>query len=313
MPNRVIKESLRTSESCSQMSAEVERHWVRGILLGVDDHGCVEITPAILKGAAYPLHPDVMEQHVMEWNERLEQLGVIRTWTVGFHQYAEVRNWLTHSGRAYTDEGKQTRNRRKTPIPPDWSKIIQKSTTPAPLYNDNELGHVRPATANPEPVTASLGPGMGMGMGMVSGMGTNSLSSNVGSDQHLPGDASADRSDENRSQGARQHTNTPTDTDLLVDYATEVLNKVEGIMVTQEREDRGTLLKIARHVPPSIVKKALADLQDARLRGEVKRAGPYFSARITTLCVSAGIRSPFGRSTETVHGDAATSAASAPT
>jgi len=91
----------------------------------------------------------------------------------------------------------------------------------------------------------------------------------------------------------RTHTNTPTDIDLMVDYQTEVLNKLEGVTTQTERKDRGSLLRIARHVPTSFIKRALQDTQDTHQRGELKNAGAYLSARIVTLCVTAGIKSPF--------------------
>lgn len=317
MPNRVIKESLRYSDSCSQMSAEEERHWVRGILLGVDDHGCLEITPAILRGAAYPLHTGVTEQQIVGWNARLEQLGVIRTWRVGFHQYAEVTNWSNHSGRAYTDEGKQTRNRRKTPLPPDWQKIIQSKPTTTSLYNDKGLGHTRPDAASLGQPGASLGPGMGM----VPGMGMNDLSTNVEVDNTSAPDPSADRSGNDQGPGEapeperRLHQNPAVEIDLLVDYQTEVLNKLDGVRTATERKDRPTLLAIARHVPRSIVHAALEATQDARLRAigakQVSHAA-YFVAGVKTRCAQAGIQSPFGKSSEMSSENMRRSEAAAP-
>lgn len=91
----------------------------------------------------------------------------------------------------------------------------------------------------------------------------------------------------------RSHKNTPTETDLMVDYQTEVLNKLEGITTQTERKDRGALLKIARHVPTSIIKRALQDTQDCHQRGELKNTGAYLSSRVVTLCVQHKIKSPF--------------------
>jgi len=93
----------------------------------------------------------------------------------------------------------------------------------------------------------------------------------------------------------RVFTNTHEEIDKLVDYCTEVLNKLEGITTQTERKDRGALLKIAKNVPPSIVKQALADTQDANQRGTLKDAGAYFSARVMARCVTAGIKSPFAQ------------------
>lgn len=277
MPNRVVKESLRTSGTCARMSAEVERHWVRAILLGADDHGCLEVTPEILKGVAYPRHKDVMEEHVMEWTSQLEALGVIRIWQDEDHTYAQVMKWDDHSGRSYTDSGKQTRNRRKTPIPPDWVRFPKTAAEVTPLYNDNRLGQGRPAQASLGPVPVPVPVRV-----------TNDLSTNVEGTNHEEPSTNLDRPG-----SPRRHRNTPTDTDLILDYSTEVLNKLEGVTTQTERKDRGTLLKIARSVPRSLANKALEDTQDAHQRGGLTNAAAYFSTRITTLCVSNLILSPF--------------------
>jgi hypothetical protein len=98
--------------------------------------------------------------------------------------------------------------------------------------------------------------------------------------------------------------NPATETDLLVDYQTEVLNKLDGITEVRERTDRPSLLLIARHVPRSIVASALEATQDARLRAldgehrEVNHAA-YFIAGIKRRCESAGIKSPFGPTVRT--------------
>jgi uncharacterized protein YdaU (DUF1376 family) len=97
---------------------------------------------------------------------------------------------------------------------------------------------------------------------------------------------------------ARKHINPAGEIDLLVDYQTEVLNKLDGINNSTERKDRPTLLAIARAVPRSLIHRALEETQDARLRaldGEHKHIHPgrYFTSRVRSHCETAGIISPF--------------------
>jgi hypothetical protein len=95
--------------------------------------------------------------------------------------------------------------------------------------------------------------------------------------------------------------NPAGETDLLVDYETEVLNKLDGVMSVTERKDRPTLLLIARHAPRSIIHAALEATQDARLRAldhehhGVTHAA-YFVAGVKRRCEAAGITSPFAAS-----------------
>lgn len=131
---------------------------------------------------------------------------------------------------------------------------------------------------------------------------------NVGVGKDSPATPSSDRSPEPQPEKPdrqlRRHTNPPAEIDRLIDYQTEVLNKLDGITTITERADRGTLLLIARHVPPSIVHAALEATQDARLRaldGEHKRVSHarYFTDGVKRRCLSAGIQSPFTHDTRT--------------
>lgn len=125
---------------------------------------------------------------------------------------------------------------------------------------------------------------------------------NVGVGSNSPVEPTTDRSSDEKvtapERQLRRHINSPAEIDRLVDYQTEVLNKLDGITTITERADRGTLLLIARHVPPSIVHAALEATQDARLRaldGELKRVSHarYFVDGIKRRCSSASIATPF--------------------
>lgn len=133
------------------------------------------------------------------------------------------------------------------------------------------------------------------------------LSSNVGGSQHLTGQATADRSPDEPKAKGRTHRNTPTDIDRIVDYSTEVLNKLEGVTEKYaERQDRGTLLRIAQHVPYSIAHIALEETQDATQRHREGKAPPvasvgrFYTSRVNHWCAHFGVQSPFA-TTEEAH------------
>ncbi len=116
---------------------------------------------------------------------------------------------------------------------------------------------------------------------------------NVVGNQHLPAEPTANRSTGNHEP--RKHKNPPAEIDVLIDYSTQVLNKLEGVTTETEREDRGTLLAIATRVPGSLIRKALADTQDAKQNATLRDAGKYFTSRINALCVASNIRGPFAQ------------------
>jgi hypothetical protein len=82
---------------------------------------------------------------------------------------------------------------------------------------------------------------------------------------------------------------------------TEKLNLLEGRPTNHDRDDRGTLLTIARHVPRSLVNQAMADTQDRHQRALANSSAmigvaKYFTACIRTQCERCGIPVPFANS-----------------
>ena len=153
MPNRIIKESILTSPTMAAMSAEVERHFYRLLLLS-DDHGCLECTPAVVRGKCYSLH-SVTTFDVVLWNDELADLGVIHRWTENEREYLVFHSFDKFNSKyAVTDDGKPTRHRRKTPIPPSDIKLNgisqalpEEANTSLSLHNPNP---------NPKPKHISL-------------------------------------------------------------------------------------------------------------------------------------------------------------
>lgn len=158
-----------------------------------------------------------------------------------------------------------------------------------------------PATARPP---APLKPGLSK-RESESESEVHILSSNVGGSAPAPTQTTTDRSPDGPKAQGRIHRNTPTDVDRIVDYSTEVLNKLEGVTEKYaERHDRGTLIRIAQHVPYSIAHKALEELQDANQRHHEGKAPPianvgkFYTSRISHWCEHFGIQSPFAKPKE---------------
>lgn len=81
VPDRVVKESIGRSQSLSKVSLMANLLW--GIFLTVmDDHGCFDARPAIVKAQLFPLRKDVTEEMIEGWLQEYAAPGVemIRLW-----------------------------------------------------------------------------------------------------------------------------------------------------------------------------------------------------------------------------------------
>ena len=79
MPSRIIKESITTSESLSEVSAEAERLFWR-LVVKADDFGLYYGNPRILASMCFPLDPP-KEQRIRAWLDELVAAGMVGTYT----------------------------------------------------------------------------------------------------------------------------------------------------------------------------------------------------------------------------------------
>ena len=110
MPNRIIKESICSSETLDQLTAEEERLFYR-LLVQADDFGRFDGRAQIILAACFPLrvHEITVEQ-VETWLQRLADVGLIRFYHV------DGRRYLYFATR---DKHQQKRAKRsKWPEPP---------------------------------------------------------------------------------------------------------------------------------------------------------------------------------------------------
>lgn len=95
MPNRIIRESSRTSPTLDQISAEAERLFWRLITVA-DDHGRFEADPRILRATCFPLKDDLKTDRVARWFLELVNCGLVLTYAVNGKQYGEFTTWRKH-------------------------------------------------------------------------------------------------------------------------------------------------------------------------------------------------------------------------
>lgn len=95
MPNRIIKESICTSEKIAALNDFEFRLWV-ALLTQADDLGRGDARPAIIKGRAFPLRDRVTSKDIGAAVHGLAAKGCISLYTVGGKSYFWFPTWGEH-------------------------------------------------------------------------------------------------------------------------------------------------------------------------------------------------------------------------
>lgn len=95
MPNRIIKDSICTSDSVADMTDFEFRLWV-GLITQADDAGRGDARPAIIKGRVFPLRKGVTEKNVDDALHGLASKGCISLYTVGGKPFFWFPTWQLH-------------------------------------------------------------------------------------------------------------------------------------------------------------------------------------------------------------------------
>ena len=115
MPNRIIKESICTSDSIAQLSWFEECFFVR-LIVTVDDFGRMDARPAILRGRLFPLS-SVTDKQIADGLRKLSSAGIVDLYTVGGKPYLHLTAWSKHQ----TPRAKES----KYPAPDDADEHMQ--------------------------------------------------------------------------------------------------------------------------------------------------------------------------------------------
>ena len=131
MPNRIIKDSIRTSKSVNSMTDFQFRLWVY-LLTYVDDYGRGSADPELLKGFVFPRRKGVTEASIEKSLQDLANIGSILLYEVDGESYFCFPNWADH----------QRIQTKKSRFPSPNDGAIKKSTV-----SHGEL----PPESNPNP------------------------------------------------------------------------------------------------------------------------------------------------------------------
>lgn len=95
MPNRIIKESICTSDSLASLSWFEQVLFLR-LIVSVDDFGRYDARPSILKGRLFALD-DVTTKAIQNGLHKLSTQGMINLYEVGGKPFLELTAWLKHN------------------------------------------------------------------------------------------------------------------------------------------------------------------------------------------------------------------------
>lgn len=95
MPNRLIKDTICTSESLSQLKDFHENFFYR-LIVNCDDYGRMDARPAILKAKLYPLRERLTLRDVEDALQALAAVGCVERYEVDGKPYLQLPTWGVH-------------------------------------------------------------------------------------------------------------------------------------------------------------------------------------------------------------------------
>lgn len=96
MPNRILKESICTSETIDALSTEAEAFFYR-LMVQCDDFGRMDARASVIRARCYPLRLDkVTDKLVTRWLAELVAADLIWVYEVDGRPYLQVTTWDKH-------------------------------------------------------------------------------------------------------------------------------------------------------------------------------------------------------------------------
>ena len=142
MPNRIIKESICTSDEIDSLSAEEEVFFYR-LMVNCDDFGLLDARPKILVSKCYPLK-SIDIKRIVKLLSSLVEIGLVNLYEVDGRPYLAIAKWSDHQ---------QIRAKRpKYPQQNEGSAIsCNQLLSDAPVIQSNPIQ----SESNPNPIPQS--------------------------------------------------------------------------------------------------------------------------------------------------------------
>jgi len=154
MSNRVIKDSIWTSPTLAKLPNYIQDQWPRWLLMA-DDWGCFNADPQIIKGLIYPKRNESINK-IIKIKNAFKEAGLLFIWNNSEREWGLFVSWNNHqfcNASGVNNDGKYTKHRRKTPIPPQslldkysdkFQQIPTKSLNPNPNPNPKPNLNLKP-------------------------------------------------------------------------------------------------------------------------------------------------------------------------
>ena len=115
MPNRILKESIKTSAQVDALSWFEEVVFYR-LIVTADDYGCLDGRIVLLKNELFPTKDSITKKAIEDAVAKLASVGLLCKYTVNGMPYLCFPSWEKHQ---------RIRNKhRKYPAPPDDVNLL---------------------------------------------------------------------------------------------------------------------------------------------------------------------------------------------
>ena len=94
MPNRILKESICTSDTIDRLTWFEEVFFYR-LIVNVDDYGRFDARSAVLRARLFPLK-DITNRQIDAALSKLVKAGMVRVYEYDRQPYLQLENWSKH-------------------------------------------------------------------------------------------------------------------------------------------------------------------------------------------------------------------------
>lgn len=144
MPNRILKESICTSENMDGLSQQAECLWYR-LLVQFDDFGRFDGRPIVILAKCFPLRVDrIKTKDVAGWLQELIAAELIRPYRVDGHDYIRAVTWDKHQ------QVRAKRSKYPEPISDD-DGLLADDINCKQMIADDGICYRNPIQSNPNP------------------------------------------------------------------------------------------------------------------------------------------------------------------
>lgn len=166
MPNRIIKESLCSSEKIASLSDFEFRLWA-GLITQADDAGRGDARPAIIKGRVFPFRERLSIKDIDAALQALAAKGCVSLYTVDGKPYFLFPGWVKHQ-RVRDCKPKYPEPPEKLNLPqsaancgelPQSAALIQSESNPNPESNPKDYCAEPQAAGAPPVISLPLNDG----------------------------------------------------------------------------------------------------------------------------------------------------------